>query len=71
MCPLFEIVSTPTFTSICANVFIIIFLSDDDTDGVREEDNTPPDVEPFASNDNNAESNRRSLNLSLRSFKLE
>ena len=47
------------------------FFSDDDTDGVREEDNTPPDVAPFASNDNNAESNRRSLNLSLRSFKLE
>ena len=52
----------------CLSLF---FLSDDDTDGVREEDNTPPDVEPFVSNDNNAESNRRSLNLSLRFFKLE
>ena len=32
------------------------YLSDDDTDDVREEDSTPPYVEP--SNDNNSESNR-------------
>ena len=33
------------------------YLSDDDTDAVREEDSAPPDVEP--SNDNISESNRR------------
>ena len=32
------------------------YLSDDDTVDVREEDSAPPDVEPFASNDNNSES---------------
>ena len=32
------------------------YLSDDDKDGVREEDSAPPDVEP--GNDNNSESNR-------------
>ena len=49
MCPLFEIVFTPTFTSTCANVFVIIFLSDDETDGVREEGNTPQKFSKFIS----------------------
>ena len=31
-------------------------MSDDDTDDVKEEDSSPPDVEP--SNDNNSERNR-------------